>query len=173
MKIKSFMRLKLSERLQRALDDLKAVEKDPNFKVDMGYWCRNSNSEIDDEHSETSTTVKKYCVVCHAGSVLAKSINGPLFKRLMESTNNYLLNYGQLEELGEDHEVVEKFESFLSGVNELRENELEVAGEDFKLPADFFDKFKHKDKHVAYEDDPKGYKKWFQLVINYVAKQGK
>ncbi len=167
MKIKSFMRLKLSNRLQRALDDLKAVEKDPKFVVDMGTWAAMEEKEADE----------KYCVVCHAGSVLAKSINGELFKKLMnnEDTNNHFsVGYDQLVNVaGEDPEVAEKFEKFMEGVNALRENELVSAAEDFGLPLEFFDKFKHGDKWREYEDDPKAYKKWFQLVINYVARQGK
>lgn len=158
----------MSTRLQRALDDLKAVEKDKKkFSVNMGLWAQQG------EQNDDGDVVKpEVCAVCHAGSVLAKSINGPLFKELMKKDGEYDPGNGQLDNLGEDPFIVEKFERFLLGVNNLRTCGLYWASKDFELDTNFFDGFKHRDKHVDYEDDKTKYKKWFQLVVNYVKRNG-
>lgn len=50
---------KLSDLLALALNDLKAVEADPNYTVDMKNWHRPD---------------KDVCAVCLAGAVMAKSL---------------------------------------------------------------------------------------------------
>lgn len=52
---------KLSEAIHLALHDLELVEFDPNYLVDMGNWHRRS---LDGTK----------CIVCFAGSIMAKSL---------------------------------------------------------------------------------------------------
>lgn len=54
---------KMSDLLEHALDDLKAVEQDEKYVVNMNNW-----------HAYTKS---KKCIVCLAGSVLAKSLDRP------------------------------------------------------------------------------------------------
>jgi hypothetical protein len=53
----------LSGLLEVAIKDLKAVEKDPRFEIDMGHWFLGTGSGL------------AKCSVCMAGAVLAKSLD--------------------------------------------------------------------------------------------------
>lgn len=53
---------KPSELLKLALSDMELVEQDPRYKIDMGFW---------------HMPIKNKCVVCLAGSVMAKTLKIP------------------------------------------------------------------------------------------------
>lgn len=60
---------KLHEILRIALDDLKVVEKDPRYSVDMDSWHTVGFAD--------HTSSEKKCFVCLGGSVLAGSLGKP------------------------------------------------------------------------------------------------
>ena len=161
------MRYKLSTRLQKSLDDLRKVEKDPKLKVDMGIWA-GYDYDLD---ADGCRVKHEFCSVCHAGSVLAKSINGEQFKKIINAKHTFApyKNWGHewtagIRDAG--------FLDFLQGVNELREGDFHGAQIALDLPDDFFDGFILRKEVPSYNDDPRGYKRYFQRVINYVKKRG-
>lgn len=66
MKKKDFYNLKPSQLLRVALDDLKQVEKDSRYEVDMDHWHYNN-------HLNVTSCEDERCLVCFAGSVMAKT----------------------------------------------------------------------------------------------------
>lgn len=72
---KQFFKLKPSGLIRLALKDLRAVEKDSRYKVNMEHWHF--------VHPLPQKPTDHLCHVCFAGSVLAKSFNFPLETKLI------------------------------------------------------------------------------------------
>lgn len=68
---------KPSEVIRQAVDDLKKIEKDKRFIINMGCWFGPLNAETD-ENDELILTPKTKCEVCLAGAVIAAAGNNPM-----------------------------------------------------------------------------------------------
>lgn len=96
---------KLSDLLDMALDDLREIEKDGRYIVNMHYW----HVAV---HPREDTTK---CYVCLAGAVLARKMNHPMVS------------------LHPDGELPEN-EHKLQAIDHLREGNVDLAFKELGLP---------------------------------------
>ena len=84
-----------SELLIVAMEDLEAVERSERYRIDMGDW-----------HSPSSESDDEYCSVCHAGAVMANSLQAGINRYCVPS------------------DEVERTKNKLRAINEIREGNI-------------------------------------------------
>ena len=144
---------KLSDILELALEDLNQVERDPNYYVSMGVWHTPSTVGFGDKEREV-------CMVCLAGSLLAKSVKIPLQITYTEmDTDRYVQNNMRAI----DNARVGDFQNALYSMGVSAEN---VS----KFEKKFYSQIKT--PLVEYERDSKEFKKNMKEAIEFLREEG-
>lgn len=157
---RKYLPKKLSDVILLALEDLRKIEKDPKYMIDMGVWHEPRTSREDKN--------TKVCAVCFAGAVLAKTFKkDPLKPFVVEvESNNYL-------HTGLPHTT----EGKLSALDSLRNADVYEALELAGVKNEDIDKAVKKGLkvylHIPYYDEAPGqFKRAMHNVARNLAKYG-
>lgn len=129
---------KLSDLILVALDDLEKVENDPRYDINMGWWHRPG-------------VYNQKCLVCLAGSVMAKSLG----------TSPERTRY--------PNDFDDKTEAKLDALNWARVGDVDYALHHLDVPQSSYTSFNR--SVVDYSDDPEQFKADMREIVAALKEQ--